>query len=159
MKGYIAEVLGFLTCIGVIYAAPDIALTLIVVSLPIIAIITGVSVWYLRSVYRKQPTPRSRFFGMLVGISARSWIGALWVGYLVIGRVLDRMSHDGLPVITVPVPPPNISSPISGLVVAYLMTPPIFYAVNVWRVRRTAGDTGTALEREDGLDREDPAQP
>lgn len=143
------ELIGFALCVTVIYAAPDIALTLIVIILPIIAVLTGLSVLYLRNVYLRQPTPRSRFFGMLVGISTRTWIGTMWVGYLTLGRIGDRTDWFDLPV-----PGPNVSAPISGLVVAYLMTPPIFYAANVYRVRkrapgRTAEITELTLDRKD----------
>ena len=151
---YVAEFVGFIVCLVLIYASPELALSAIVLSLPVIAVLSGVSVIYLRRIYRKQPRPRSRFFGMLVGVSARTWIGGVWIGYLTVGRVLDRMHENGYPVATVPVPPPNISSPISGLVVAYLMIPPIIYALNVWSVRRkapgrTAEITELTLDRTD----------
>jgi hypothetical protein len=154
MTRYFAELAVFILCLVLIYTAPEASLSVIVLSLPVIALCTGLSVLYLHRVYVRQPTPRSRFFGMLVGVSTRSWIAGLWVGYLVIGRVLDRMAHEGFNVWQLPTPPPNVSAPISGLVVAYLMLPPIIYALTVWSVRRRAGN-GTALEREGDLDRQD----
>jgi len=120
-----------------------------VLSLPVIAVLTGLSVIYLRRIYLRQPVPRSRFFAMLVGISSRTWIGALWIGYLTMSRIGERTGWYSLPNVNT-----NVSSPISGLVVAYLMTPPIFYAFNVWRVRRRVPGA-TTIEDDNTLDRVD----
>lgn len=121
-----------------ILAAPDVALAAIVVAVPLTLLASGISIVYLSRVLSYQPIPRSRFFRMLVGVSARVEIIGLWVGYLVIGRISQIAEAKGMIGWSIPTPPSSISSPISGLVIAIFAAPPIAYAVTVWRIRRAA---------------------
>lgn len=128
------EILLLLLGIELIVVAPDLALTILVVALPTVLVGAWVSIAYLERIYRRQTPPRSRFFGMLLGVMARKELLAVWLAYLVIGRIGERTGW-----LSIPVPPPEISSPITGLVVLVAFATPILYAVAVWRVRRAAG--------------------
>lgn len=146
---YALEAAALVLGILLVNVAPGIALNIIVFALPAVLIGAAISILYLRRVYLWQPEPRSRFFGMLVSISARVEVIGLWVGYLVLGRIGDRTGWYYLPT-----PPPSISSPISGLVIMVFLAPPIFYAWRVWRIRRASeAGHGTLAEDEATLDR------
>ncbi len=144
----ILELLALLVGIILILVAPDAALTLEVIALPVVVVIALLAAFYLRRVYFFQPEPRSRFFGMVVDSSFRKVVFGAWIAYLVIGRIGDRTGWYFLPT-----PPPNVSSPISGLAVLVFVSPPIVYAFNVWMVRRGSGARTDAANVTD-LDRD-----
>ena len=136
IRRLVIELLALVLGIELIVFAPDVALTTLVLAVPLVLVGATISVVYLRRVYLRQPVPRSRFFGMLVSVSARATLVGLWVGYLVVARIGERTGW-----FAIPVPPPAVSSPITGLVIAIWLSPPIVYALAVYRVRRSASRT------------------
>lgn len=142
------ELLALAVGVALINLLPDLALTIEVVVLPLLVLAAGISARYLGRVYRRQGAPRSRFFGMLVNMAWRIVAMGTWVGYLVVARIGDRTGW-----YFIPAPPPNVSSPISGLVIMVFITPPIIYALAVYRVRRASTIVGPAAAADD-LDRE-----
>lgn len=134
----VTELLLVVIGIELIVVDPATAITIEVFAIPILLAAAGLSVLYLSRIYGRQPSPRSRFFGMLVGILTRGWVAMLWIGYLVVGRILERLAEVGIAVPFLPTPPPNVSSPISGLVICLAIVPPIVYAVEIRRIRAAA---------------------
>lgn len=150
MKRYLLELAALLLGLGAIVAAPDVAVAVEVVALPIILVVAWISVVYLRIVFLRQPEPRSRFFAMLVGVSARKELLGLWFGYLVIARIGDRAGWFELPV-----PDTTVTSPISGLVLLIFLSSTIVYGATVYRVRRASRFVHRSLAGESELDRQD----
>lgn len=127
------EAVLFVAALEAVILVPNVAMTVLIGVAPLIVAGSVVATLYLRRIYLRQPTPRSRFFGMVVGISGRIAAASLWLVYLTIARIGDRTGW-----YAIPSPPPEISSPLTALVILGLATPPIFYAVTVYRVRRAA---------------------
>ena len=132
-----------------IVVAPDIALTIEVVAIPVVLVASWLSIIYLHRVFLRQPEPRSRFFAMLIAVSARKSLLGAWFGYLVVARIGERTGW-----FLIPVPSAEVSAPISGLVLLVFMSTTVAYAVTVARVRRASlfvhrSDAGEAeLDRE-----------
>ena len=140
----------------VIIAFPAEALTALVLAIPIAIIAAGISTAYLASIFKRQPIPRSRFFRMLVESFFALFLIGVWVGYLSLARVLERAAASGADVPTIPAPPPNISSPISALIVVIVFAIPIRFAFEVYRRRSLSSKTDQpTTEDDDVLDRED----
>lgn len=133
MKRYLLELLALVLGLAVIVVAPGLAILVELVVLPVVLIGAWVAIVYLRAIYRRQRPPRSRFFGMLITVSARKEFIGLWIGYLVVARLGAELHLFALPV-----PPMPTSTAISGLVLIVFAAPPIAYGLAVWRVRRRA---------------------
>ena len=122
----------------------------IILGLPPLVILAVFAELYIMRIYHDQPTPRSRFFRMLVAAQSGKLALGLWVGYLVVARAGDRTGW-----FSIPSPSTDVSGPISGLLVGVVVAIPISYALEIWRVRRSAARTSTtAVEDEVDLDRE-----
>jgi len=141
-KEYAAALTALVVGLILIILLPAESLIALSVGVPVAIVLAGVSTFYLAAVYRWQPIPRSRFFRMLIESFVWLFIVGLWVGYLSLGRVLERAAASGAEVVTFPVPPPNISAPISALVVIIAFISPIRFALEVWRRRRRTSRTG-----------------
>lgn len=149
MRRFAIEAIIFGVLLASILYAPSIAAAAIFVLVPVAAVASGIGIIYLRHVYKRQRRPRSRFFGMLIEVDVRTWLATAWVGYLIIGRLSERAAAElNLPAaFHVPVPTPEVSAPITGLAFLVAVSPPIFHAVEVWRVRRGTGNA--SIDRED----------
>lgn len=102
------------------------------VMVPVVVIGAAVAAMYLQHAWQQQPPPRSKFFAMLVSSVWRMAVLGAWVGYLAVARVLEQVG------VYLPSPPRSTASPITAMVIVLLLTPPIVYAWNVFRVRRNA---------------------
>ena len=122
----------------------------IIIGLPPLVILAILSEIYIVRIYEAQPAPRSRFFRMLLAAQSGKLALGVWIGYLVVARAGDRTGW-----FSIPSPATDVSGPISALLLALVVAIPISYALEIWRVRRTASraDT-TAMEDEVYLDRE-----
>lgn len=154
---YIVLLVAFVLGIIGIVVFPAEALTLIIVAVPLAILAAAGSVVYLRRVYGQQPKPRSRFFATTLETFYGLLVLGGWVGYLTVARVTERAQAAGLVEWTLPAPAPNISAPVSGLLILVVFAGPTRFALNVWRARRRSV-TITELDRATELDREDQAQ-
>jgi MFS family permease len=128
--------------------APEPTLALLVAGVPAAIVAATVSTIYLRHVFHQQPLPRSRFFRMLLeSFYSLLFVGA-WVGYLTVGRLTERAHDAGQLSWNVPVPPPAFSAPLSALVVIVVFTPPVRFALVVYRARARASSSADELDRE-----------
>lgn len=143
----------FLFGLVAVAVAPDLALVVLSIAVPISIAAATVSTLYLVRVFRRQPKPRSRFFRMLVETFGALIVVGAWVGYLAVARVTERAVAAGALDWSLPAPPPATTGPISALVVIVTFAAPVRYALEVYRVRRRA-TSPEALEREVELDRE-----
>lgn len=122
----------------------------IVVGLPPLVILAILAEVYIVRIYEAQPVPRSRFFRMLVAAQSGKLALGIWIGYLVVARAGDRTGW-----FSIPSPSTEVSGPISGLLLAVVVAIPISYALEIWRVRRTASQAPTTAREDEGiLDRE-----
>jgi hypothetical protein len=146
-----------LLVIGMVAIVSFPAEALIILSLGIPFSIVGamIATFYLSRIFRRQPVPRSRFFRMLIESFFALLLIGVWVGYLSLARVLERAAASGADVPTIPAPPPNISSPISALIVIIVFVGPIRFAVEVYRRRKLSSQTNQpTTDDDDALDRE-----
>jgi hypothetical protein len=139
--------------IGVLFLPskePDVLDVLLVFGLPPLVFFAILSEIYIVRIYHAQPLPRSRFFRMLVAAQSGKLALGVWVGYLIVARAGDRTGW-----FNIPSPSMDVSGPISGLLLAVVVSIPITYAFEIWRVRRAASRTSTtAAEDVIDLDRE-----
>lgn len=122
--------------LAAIAAAPRVAIWVIVAGIPIILVAAGFSIVYLARLYRIQPVPRSRFFGMLLGILLRGELAGCWLGYVVLARVSHATGG-----IELPVPSAEVTTAISGLVILVFLASPVAYAWTIFRIRRDSLET------------------
>lgn len=101
---------------------------LIALAICVELIAATVGVVYIANVYLHSDR-RSRIFRMLVRSDVIKLIAGGWIGALAIFRLVN----DGVRL-------PMWTTPISALVVAALLAPPIFHAVTFWRLRQASGD-------------------
>lgn len=133
-----------------VVVAPEATLVVLVAFLPVVLVAGAIAVGYLARVYRAQPVPRSRFFGMLIETFTALVCLGLWVGYLSAARLLER-SDIGL---RIPAPAPAVSSPISALIVLVVFAAPVRFALEVYLIRRRSSPPRSAQDASD-LDRRD----
>lgn len=106
----------------------DITAVMAVVILIEMAVAT-LSLSYVIAVYIRSKSRDSVIFRMLVGSDVIKVIAGVWIGFLAIYRLSDF----GVPL-------PVWTSPISAVVVAILLAPPILHAIVFRRLRRRYGD-------------------
>jgi len=146
----LALVVGLLGVLFLPTKEPDVLDVLLVFGLPPLVFVAILSEIYIVRVYVAQPSPRSRFFRMLVAAQSGKLALGVWVGYLIVSRAGDRTGW-----FSIPTPSMDVSGPISGLLLAVVVSIPITYAFEIWRVRRAASRTSTtAAQDEVGLDRD-----
>lgn len=141
----------FVVGLAGVLVGPDQTYAVLVALIPLVLLAGVVSVAYLARVYRAQPVPRSRFFGMLIEtFVALVFLGA-WVGYLSVARILERTPDIGL---RIPAPPTAVTSPLSALIVLVVFAAPVRFALEVYLIRRKSRPPRNAKDASD-LDRRD----
>ena len=136
----------------VIMYATETAVAILTAAIPVAIVAAIGSTWYLWRVFRAQPIPRSRFFGMVLELFVALIVLGVWVSYLSVARALDR---DGTLDIHLPAPSTALSQPLTALLVILVFATPVRFAIEVFRVRRRVPPppgAGTARD----LDRRDP---
>lgn len=91
--------------------------------------VATVSLGYVIAVYIRAQSRQSVIFRMLVSSDVIKVLAGVWIGFLAVYRLSDF--GVALPVWT---------SPISAVVVAILLAPPILHALVFWRLRKRYGD-------------------
>lgn len=145
---YLRLLLGILLGLGGIVLLPDLTVLILSVSAPTAVVASAFATTYLVRVFQRQPRPRSRFFRMLVETFVGLIVVGAWVTYLSVTRALARLAADGHDVWVLPAPPPEVSAPISALIVTAVFLVPVRFAVSVYRLRRQAESSEISLDRE-----------
>lgn len=147
---YLGLVVAAITGLVAILLFPEPTTIILTACVPIAIAGAVVATTYTVRVYRSQPIPRSRFFGIVLELFYALVLLGVWVGYLTVARLLERAGLGW----SIPAPPPTYSSPISAVVVLLVFTFPVRFALEIFRVRRRgAPPPGAGGERD--LDRVD----
>lgn len=136
---YLVALAAFALGLVAIVAYPDTALAVLIVLVPLAVLGAVVAVLYMWWVYRRQPTPRSRFFRMALETFGGLLLVGGWVAYLSVARVVERAHAAGDTMLIIPAPPPPISSPISALLVVVVFAGVMRFGAEVYLVRRRPG--------------------
>lgn len=133
---YLSIILVFAVGLLAVAVQPELTLAVLTVGIPLSILAALVSTLYLARIYRLQPVPRSRFFGMLLEtFYALLFVGG-WVGYLSVARLTQRLFEAGELGWFISAPPPAVTSPISALVVIVTFAAPVRFALEIFRTRR-----------------------
>jgi hypothetical protein len=127
-----------------IVVAPELALSVLSIAIPITVVAAAIAIVYTLYVYRRQSVPRSRFFGLYVEAVLALLLVGVWVGYLTVARLLERIESE----YRLPAPSALYSAPISALIVLIVFSGPIRFAWELYRRRRFSASVDVVAEIE-----------
>jgi hypothetical protein len=145
----------FLIGLVAAFIAPQPTSVILFAAIPVSIILAAISTAYLTWVFRRQPSPRSRFLRMLVETFYALLAVGVWVGYLTLARLSERAASAGLIDWTLPAPAPTVAAPISALVVIVVFAAPVRFAWEVYRLRGASDADETRADARDSMDREE----